>query len=222
MTDVPMAPPRFRAIAPKNQGAFTLIELLAVVVIIAILVGIIFAVGPKVMNAARKAQAKTTAHSLVNAIQAYHTEYGRYPMADFKQGHDTIFGNPGGDQLYSTKDIVDVLVAEDQGWNAGHKLNQKEIVFFKPKPAKPSGETFRNGLGEDGKLYDPWGQEFLIMIDGDYDGEFAEGWFQNIFQYEDFKQEFEGVVVWSYGRDGEMGREGDRKLKGSDDVATWR
>jgi prepilin-type N-terminal cleavage/methylation domain-containing protein len=205
-----------------RNAAFTLIELLTVITIIAILAGLVFAAGPAIMNQARKSQAKTTAHALVAAIQAYHTEYGRYPMEGNKQGFDTIFGNPAEDQLLSTNDLLATLLAEDTGWNAGHKLNPKEIVFFKPKPAKPSGETFRNGLGEDGRLHDPWGNEFLVMIDGDYDKRFSGGWFENIFQYEDAKQEFGGVIVWSYGKDGEMGKKGNKQLRGSDDVATWK
>lgn len=44
--------------------------------------------------------------------------------------------------------------------------NNKELVFFEAKTAK--GTPPKGGM-LNGKLYDPWGQEYTIVLDDDYD-----------------------------------------------------
>jgi prepilin-type N-terminal cleavage/methylation domain-containing protein len=44
--------------------------------------------------------------------------------------------------------------------------NTKELVFFEAKTAK--GNPPKGGILND-KLYDPWGQEYIIELDDDYD-----------------------------------------------------
>jgi hypothetical protein len=41
------------------------------------------------IDRARKTQVKNDLSQIVTAINAYYTEYGKYPMADIKQGFDT-------------------------------------------------------------------------------------------------------------------------------------
>jgi prepilin-type N-terminal cleavage/methylation domain-containing protein len=69
-----MAPP-----ATRNP-AFTLIELLVVVAIIAILVGLLFPAFKAVQNQARQTQAKNDLTQIVNAANAFYTDYGKYPL----------------------------------------------------------------------------------------------------------------------------------------------
>src|SRR5206468_11541057 len=77
---------------PKRDRAFTLIELLVVIAIIAILVGLLFPAFKAVQNQARQTQAKNDLTQIVNAVNAFYTDYGKYPMS---QTVDTTFG-PGG------------------------------------------------------------------------------------------------------------------------------
>ena len=60
--------------------AFTLIELLVVIAIIAILVGLLFPAFKAVQNQARSTQAKNDLTQIVNAVNAFYTDYGRYPV----------------------------------------------------------------------------------------------------------------------------------------------
>src|SRR5262245_52527027 len=62
-------------------AAFTLIELLVVVAIIAILVGLLFPAFKAVQNQARSAQAKNDILQIVTAVNAFYTDYGKYPTA---------------------------------------------------------------------------------------------------------------------------------------------
>ena len=69
-----------RALA-RQEPAFTLIELIVVIAIIAILVGLAFPVFQGVQNQAKKTQAKNDLVQIVTAVNAFYTEYGKYPIA---------------------------------------------------------------------------------------------------------------------------------------------
>src|SRR5215471_18449060 len=84
--DSPVRPPA------RRNPAFTLIELLAVIAIIAILVGLLFPAFKAVQNQARQTQAKNDLTQIVNSVNAFYTDYGRYPISGTV---DTTFG-PGG------------------------------------------------------------------------------------------------------------------------------
>ena len=71
-----------------HANAFTLIELLVVIAIIAILVGLFFPAFSAVQNQARKAQAKNDLTQIVNAVNAFYTEYGKYPLRSPGRYHD--------------------------------------------------------------------------------------------------------------------------------------
>ncbi len=64
----------------RSQSAFTLIELLVVIAIIAILIGLLFPAFKAVQNQARQTQAKNDLTQIVNAVNAFYTDYGRYPI----------------------------------------------------------------------------------------------------------------------------------------------
>ena len=64
----------------RYSRAFTLIELLVVIAIIAILVGLLFPAFKAVQNQARQTQAKNDLTQIVNAVNAFYTDYGKYPL----------------------------------------------------------------------------------------------------------------------------------------------
>ncbi len=64
----------------RARAAFTLIELLVVIAIIAILIGLSVPAYQGVQNTARKTQAKNDLVQIVTAVNAFYTEYGKYPM----------------------------------------------------------------------------------------------------------------------------------------------
>jgi len=76
--------------ARRQRTGFTLVELLVVIAIIAILAAMVL---PALAAAKKKAQvmkARTEMADLVNAINAYDTEYGRFPMTS----GGTVNGQP--------------------------------------------------------------------------------------------------------------------------------
>src|SRR5207247_8877973 len=65
----------------RSHRGFTLIELLVVIAIIAILIGLLFPAFSAVQNQARQTQAKNDLTQIVNAVNAFYTDYGKYPTS---------------------------------------------------------------------------------------------------------------------------------------------
>src|SRR5947207_8966387 len=64
----------------RNPAAFTLIEMIVVILIIATLAALFMGAATGVFDRARRTQAKNDVTQLVTAINAFYTEYGRYPL----------------------------------------------------------------------------------------------------------------------------------------------
>ena len=153
----------------RYSRAFTLIELLVVIAIIAILVGLLFPAFKAVQNQARQTQAKNDLTQIVNAVNAFYTDYGKYPLVTA----DTTYG-PGGtvnNLLFNVLRAIDTT------------NNPRQIIFISPPyvktPANPrSGiatqATTINGISVAiGDYVDPWGTPYNVKIDGNYDNQIA-------------------------------------------------
>src|ERR1051325_10909255 len=123
-------------------AAFTLIELLVVIAIIAILVGLLFPAFKAVQNQARSTQAKNDLTQIVNAVNAFYTDYGKYPLVT---ADNTIYGPTGSlnDNLFYT------LRAVASGANASDVLTPRKIVFISPPDVKDPTNP-RSGIGAPG------------------------------------------------------------------------
>ncbi len=199
-----------------RKAAFTLMELLLVLVIIVILVGLAFPVFQGVLERAKKLQAKNDLTQIVTAVNAYYTEYGKYPLVTA----DTIYG-PGGT---SSADLFYSLRAVALGANALAAVNPRTIVFISPPDAKNPANP-RSGIGSDGQFYDPWGTPYAIEIDGNYDNQITNPYGAS--GGAGASPLYQGVIAWSLGKDGKLGNNGDNLYKNasgvqSDDVISWQ
>jgi prepilin-type N-terminal cleavage/methylation domain-containing protein len=191
---------------PHHANAFTLIELLVVIGIIAILVGLLFPAFKAVQNQARSTQAKNDLTQIVNAVNAYYTEYGQYPCPA-QSGNDSL------DFVAAADNYQNVLM--DNLRSRSPTLNARQIVFISPPNAKDATNP-RSGIGADFRFYDPWGNAYRIKIDNNYSGTLINPYTLdtgagpatlNI-----------GVIAWSLGPDGAEGR----NFSASDDVISWQ
>ena len=140
----------------RNRNGFTLIELLVVIAIIAVLLGLAFPVFQGVLDRAKKVQAKNDVTQVVTAVNAFYTEYGKYPIVT----DDTPIAN-NSDLMYTLRGV-------SLGANASNTVNTRQIVFISPgedtSQPNPKGK-----VGSTGQYCDPWGQAYKIVIDGNYD-----------------------------------------------------
>jgi prepilin-type N-terminal cleavage/methylation domain-containing protein len=193
--------------------AFTLIELLVVIAIIAILVGLLFPAFKAVQNQARNTQAKNDLTQIVNAVNAFYTDYGKYPLVTA----DTTYG-PGGT-------ANNLLVSALRGTDATN--NPRQVVFISPPfvktPSNPrSGiatqATNINGIAVVANdLVDPWGTPYNLKIDGTYDNQLTNPYTLDT-GAGPATLTF-GVIVWSLGPDQ---IQGTSNFSASDDVISWQ
>ncbi|MCP5551516.1 MAG: prepilin-type N-terminal cleavage/methylation domain-containing protein [Akkermansiaceae bacterium] len=183
------------------EQAFTLMELMVVIVIIGILTAVTIPGAKAVMDSAQKARCRADAYSLKNAIGAYFTEYKKYPVQD----------PPSSDyQTDSSEELMSILLGSDDAAKKGG-MNPRQIVFFQGKQAKKGKDGWTSGVhlsgGGSGELYDPWANYYLVTIDTDYNGRVEAP------DFEDSVSEIpQGVIVWS---------EGKEEGEDNDNVATW-
>ena len=232
-----------------HPGGFTLIELIVVIAIILILMGLLFPAFSGVKNSANKAVASNDIMNIVSAVKAYYTEYGKYPLLDNQVsagniGYDTVYGDPGG--TYPNYKLINVLRCQSD-WvdNQNASLqNPRRIVFLEAKNAQsttqpkggiaagtnpttaPDGDSIKQGT-----YVDPWGNQYVIFVDANYNGTISSGdtgenggtlWF-----YYGAGNPGGGVVrlsagACSLGKDGKWGNNGNGTWPGSDDVVSWQ
>src|SRR5947209_14700395 len=77
----------------RTLAAFTLIELLTVITIIAILMGLLFPAINIAKDQANKARARADVTGIAAAVKAYYTEYGKYPVGASAAPGDVTFGD---------------------------------------------------------------------------------------------------------------------------------
>jgi general secretion pathway protein G len=230
----------------STRHAFTLIELLTVIAIIAILMGLLFPAIGLVREQANRARAKSDVSGIVTAVKLYNLDYGKYPVLEEKVDDatkDAICGekDAGADPDIPNSRLFNTLRAIPEGINGEppNRLNPKKVVFFEGKSVTNAAEP-RSGFvdvaggaggANKGNFYDPWGKQYTIVIDQNYN---------NIIdlqkQYNDFIDEAKddtddkgvrsGVGAFSLGKDQKLGKAGDKQYKQgtqfSDDIVSWQ
>jgi prepilin-type N-terminal cleavage/methylation domain-containing protein len=199
-------------------AAFTLIELLVVIAIIAILVGLLFPAFKAVQNQARSTQAKNDLTQIVNAVNAFYTDYGKYPIVTA----DTIITSSS---TPTQADIMCTLRAVTCGLNTANAINTRQIAFISPPYVKnDTAGNRRSGVSPtDNQYYGPWGTPYLVEIDGSYDNLVANPYTANAGATPNLSI---GVIAWSLGVDqaGATAAASGDKNTGvyADDVISWQ
>src|SRR5438067_12040388 len=111
-------------VSPQTRRAFTLIELLTVIAIIALLMGLLFPVLNIVRENARKTHAKNDIEQTIGAVKAYFADYGRYPIVTAITG-DAEYGNG----VRPNSDVFNPLRAIPLTTNANDALNPRKVVY---------------------------------------------------------------------------------------------
>jgi prepilin-type N-terminal cleavage/methylation domain-containing protein len=214
--------------SPNGLSGFTLIELLVVIIMIGILAGLLFPAFQGVQNQAKRVQAKNDLTQIVNAVNAFYTEYGKYPLAAGVTT-DTTFG-PGGSPATNKTLFTELrgCTAAAGSCPAAAVINTRQIVFISPPDVKDGANPLLgiatrtvtvNGVSIPlGSYVDPWGTNYVIRIDGDYNNQVANPYTANAGATPNLTI---GVIAWSLGKDG-LGGSGDKSsTNSSDDLISW-
>ena len=183
--------------ARRFRTGFTLVELLVVIAIIAILAAMLLPVLASVKKHALIMKARTEIADIVNAVNAYDTEYSRFPITDETTPVSTaeqtiagvndfttgaIFGS-GPSSYDNNSNVVAVLMDlenypnGDKTVDFGHLKNPKQVKFlnahmsgYNPK----STDLPLGGVDNTGVYRDPWGNPYIITMDTSYDDQCSD------------------------------------------------
>jgi len=142
----PLSPQALGFVRPRERAAFTLIELLIVIAIIAILAGLGFGAVSGALNTAKKAEVRSMANQIKLALTAYYSEYGTFPTVSTT---DTAFL-----QAMTGNSAIPTIP------------NRRGIRFLEisPKFTNASGIVTPKGFSKEGQL------NFSVVVDSNYDG----------------------------------------------------
>jgi prepilin-type N-terminal cleavage/methylation domain-containing protein len=227
----PLMKIRFSAYA--RRAAFTLVELLVVMAIIAILIALLFPAINTARLGAQKSATRTEMSHIVAAVKHFYADYSSYPlpttqMQDGLSGKDVAFGTPSNNNC----DLFDILRSlpghNTNGLpspNTGNKFNPKLIVYYEASNVKDANNP-RGGFATQpvnniaiGDLIDPWGTPYMVFIDANYDGKMSFG---PLHVWSDMLDTQLDVGVASCGKDQTIGTKGNNLYQNSDDLVSWK
>lgn len=146
----------------------------------------------------RLQMARVDLRVLVEAVERYHREYGGWPGVMQTQSADLRFGRDE-----SNAHVLNVLRAQEGLGNPQHRANEQQLVFIEVDPAGPG----MSGLDTRGAFLDPWGTEYQLVFDANYDNvcEVEKSMYGRLIG--------QGHAIWSCGP--------DRLSDTPDDLLTW-
>lgn len=180
-----------------RHRAFTLVELLTVIAIIAILAALLLPAIVHVKVIALKTKAKTQIHDIATAIENYESIYSRFPVSSNAQanainGCYTYGGflpdNNGGGMWPSAVPanfqptntevmaiLMDITNTTVTSVNQNHQKNPQRTLFLNA-PLGDANNT--NGVvGPDLVYRDPWGNPYIISMDLNEDNQCLDAFY---------------------------------------------
>jgi prepilin-type N-terminal cleavage/methylation domain-containing protein len=143
--------------SPSTRRGFTLIEILVVIAIIAILMGLVFPALTSGIRTAKISKAQSEAKNIEGAIFLFKKDYGYFPVPKNAQA---VASDGGLLDDTGSKSLLQVLMAEPLNYNLNDQLNTRKQNYLD-----------MDALGTDGTLEDPWGKQYRMKLDLNYDGE---------------------------------------------------
>lgn len=154
--------------AARDTRAFTLVEMLVVVTIIAVLASLVAAQVTRSLRMANETKTRTMTVELKNGIDNYRVEYDRYPL---EPGAATQAGEDMAELLTDGKNrIVDTLLGVPADPGSGPDLNPLRIQYANLPTAKGERDGIV-GTYVPRRFHDLWGRPYRILLDTNRDNQ---------------------------------------------------
>jgi prepilin-type N-terminal cleavage/methylation domain-containing protein len=177
----------------SHRLAFTLVELLTVIAIIAILAAMLLPVLAIVKKKALVMRSRTELSAIVTAVEAYDTDYGRFPVTAGEQAFATTNDFTTG-LITNQTPTTPILISYDNNSNTiailmdlqtfangdatvnnNHVKNPKQVKYLNAKGSdydpRVADQTPLPGVDKTGIYRDPWGEPYVITMDLNYDNQ---------------------------------------------------
>ena len=122
-------------IMKNTKQGFTLVELLVVIVIIAVLATLGFAVGNGALQRARKVTAQAAATAVANSVEQFYSEYHVLPSPDSGAPEEDNGNAPYLTNAADGRELLDVLCGFEDEQNE-RKQNERKIRFLNVKESE--------------------------------------------------------------------------------------
>jgi prepilin-type N-terminal cleavage/methylation domain-containing protein len=158
-------------------SAFTLLELLVVIVVIAILAGLMMGAIQRARDTAKKTRALAMMNNVAMAIKLYYNEYGHWPDGDADTTADTVLDTTKNENLYRLLIGTNVNLSGNVSASNG---NGRRIVFcqFKSSDVGLVDTSYNKASTGKNNVINPWGNALRISLDynGDNQVDLSANW----------------------------------------------
>jgi type II secretory pathway pseudopilin PulG len=227
---------RARCIPNRREAA---IEIWTVLVVLAVLLALAMLLLPSINSRppALRSKSAVVIRHIVNALKAYENDHGSLPKIGQPRNPSEkllIVGEAIVGASVGNEAVFDVLRSIPRGPNAGHALNPRQQKYYEdqlatdpknPREGFADGKTFADEV--QGRLFDPWGSQYCIVVETDDDRLLNLGTI-----YRDLagpeKDLRYSVVAFSLGKDKAPGGKGysgffrrPNSVGVTDDIASW-
>lgn len=154
----------------RQRRAFTLLELLVVIGIIAILAGIVLGVGRRASESGKIARAKAEMAALSTALEAYKSQYGDYPQTGAGAANDPNAVTSAADDGPGI--LFNALAGKRGPKNALTPIDARALVeLSKFSLQVPDRLPVSGNLAQLANAFvDPWGHRYVYLYDTTVNG----------------------------------------------------